>query len=57
MCYVGLAVIDGLEIVEAQPLGEFASVDLVTLVAMFEQGVLARVAHHQLGHMRLKQIV
>jgi len=55
--YAALAVIDGLEIIEAQPIGEFAGINLVTLVAMFEQRVLARVAHHQLGHMRLEQIV
>jgi hypothetical protein len=28
--------VDRLEIMEAQPLGEFASIDLVTLVALFE---------------------
>ena len=33
--------IDRLEILEAQPLGEFASIDLVTLVALFEQWDLA----------------
>jgi hypothetical protein len=38
-------VVHGLEIIEAQSLGEFASVDLVTLVAMFEQRVLARIAN------------
>src|SRR6201984_1329178 len=34
--YPGFAVVHGLEIMEAQPLGEFASIDLVTLVALFE---------------------
>src|SRR6185437_17050606 len=52
--YAGFAVVDGLEIMEAQPLGEFASVDLVTLVAMFEQWDLARIAHQDLSYMWLE---
>src|SRR5215470_16958174 len=55
--YTGLAVIDRLEIMEAQPLGEFASIDLVTLVALFEQWELARIAYQDLGHVRLEQVV
>src|SRR5262249_34316036 len=55
--YPGFAVVHGLEVMEAQPLGEFASIDLVTLVAMFEQWDLARIADQNLGHMRLEQIV
>ena len=41
----GLAVINRLEIIEPQQVGKFAGIDLVTLVAMFEQSVLARIAH------------
>jgi len=44
-----------LEIMEAQPLGEFASIDLVTLVALFDPGDLARIADHDFGNMRLEQ--
>jgi len=40
---------------EAQPLGEFASIDLVTLVALFVQWDLARIADQNLGNMRLEQ--
>src|ERR1700732_5188436 len=53
----GLTMVDRLEIMEAQPLGEFASIDLVTLVATFDQWDLARIAHQNLGYMRLEQIV
>jgi len=55
--YPGFAVVHGLEIMEAQPLGEFASIDFVTLVALFEQWDLARIADQNLGNMRLEQIV
>jgi len=50
-------VVYGLEIVEAQPPGEFSSIDLVTLVTLFVQWDLARIAYQDLGHMRLEQIV
>jgi hypothetical protein len=53
----GFAMVHGLEITQAQPLGEFASIDLVTLVALFEQWDLARIAHQDLAAMRLEQIV
>jgi hypothetical protein len=49
--------VDRLEIVEAQPLAEFASIDLVTLVALFEQWDLAWIADQNLGNMRLEQVV
>jgi transposase len=55
--YAGLALIDRLETMKAQPLGQFASIDLVTLVALFEQCDLAWVADQKLGHMRLEQVV
>src|SRR5258708_1157735 len=55
--YPGFAVVHGLEVMQAQPLGEFASIDLVTLVALFEQWDLAWIADQNLGNMRLEQIV
>src|SRR4029077_12086908 len=55
--YSGFTMVDRLEIMEAQPLGEFASIDLVTLVALFEQWDLAWIADQNLGHMRLEQVV
>ena len=55
--YPGFTMVDRLEIMEAQPLGEFASIDLVTLVALFEQWDLARIAEQNLGNMRLEQVV
>ena len=51
--YAVLAVIDRLEIMQPQSLGEFASIDLVTLVALFEQWDLEWVADQDFGHMRL----
>src|SRR5436190_18380625 len=55
--YPGFAVVHGLEILEAQPLSEFASVNLVTLVAMIEQWNFAWIAHQDLSNMRLEQII
>ena len=37
--YASLAVINRLEIIETQPLGKFAGIDLVAFVAMFEESV------------------
>src|SRR5215831_2777593 len=55
--YPGFTMVDRLEIMESQPLGEFASIDLVTLVALFEQRDLAWIADQYLANMRLKQVV
>jgi hypothetical protein len=44
--YAGLAVINRFEIIETQQVGKFVGIDLVAFVAMFEQSVLARVAHN-----------
>jgi hypothetical protein len=55
--YPGLTMVDRLEIMEAQPLGEFASIDLVTLVSLFDQWDLARIADQNLADMWLEQIV
>jgi len=40
---------------EAQPLGEFASIDLVTFVALLLQWDLAWIADQNLGNMWLEQ--
>jgi len=40
---------------EAQPLSEFACIDLVTFVALLLQLDLARIADQNLGNMRLEQ--
>src|SRR4029077_6694925 len=37
-------VIDGVEMIEAQQLGQLAGIDLVTLVALFHGGILSRIA-------------
>ena len=42
---------------EAQPLSEFACIDLVTFVALLLQLDLARIADQNLGNMRLEQVV
>src|SRR6202166_4470388 len=43
--------------IEAQQLGQPASIDLVTLVAFFHGGILSRIAHHQFRHVRFQQVV
>src|SRR5215475_4007199 len=55
--YSVFTVVDGLEIMEAQPLSQFAGIDRVTLVALFVQWDLARITDQNLGHMRLEQVV
>src|SRR5215469_6271999 len=55
--YSIFAMVDRLEIMEAQPFGKFASVDLVTLVALFEQRDLAWITDQNVSHMRLEQVV
>ena len=55
--YAAFAMVDRLEIMQAQPLSEFAGIDLVTLVVLFEQWDLARVADQDLCHMGLEQII
>jgi hypothetical protein len=43
-----------LEIIEPQPVGEFAGIDLVSPVALVERRVLARVARQHMGYMRFE---
>ena len=52
-----LAVVDRRQQPGAQQLGQLARVDGVALVARLQQRVLARIAHHQLGHAPHQQIV
>src|SRR5580704_1584891 len=48
--YTVLAMVDRLELIEPQKIGQFAGIDLVTFVAMFEQSILARIAHYYVGN-------
>ena len=52
-----LAVIDGVEKIEAQQFGQSASIDLVVLVAFLHALVLSRIAHLQFPDVRSQQIV
>ena len=45
------------ELVQIQQLGQLASIDAVVLVPDFQQGILARIADHHSGDVRLEQIV
>ena len=47
-------VIDGLEMVEAQQLGQLAGVILVTLATFFQQSIFSWITHHDLGDVRLQ---
>jgi transposase len=52
-----LAMVDRAELVQVQQFRQLVGVDTITFVSVFEQSILSRIAHHQLGHMRLQQIV
>ena len=49
--------IDRVELVQVQQVGQLASIDAVALVPGFEQRVLARITHQHLCDVRLEQIV
>ena len=51
------AVIDGVEMIETQQLGQQAGIDLVTLVALLHGRILPRIAHNQSGDVWLQQVV
>src|SRR5215472_9046216 len=51
------AVIDGVEMIEAQQLGQSPRVDLVVLVAFPHGLVFSRIAHHHFRDVRLQQVV
>ncbi len=52
-----LAVIDRVEFVQVQQFGQFARIDTVILIPVFQQGILARIADHHSCEVRLEQIV
>jgi hypothetical protein len=45
------------EIVKAQAIDQFARINPVTFVAVFEPRVLPRITHHQFVNVRLEQII
>ena len=55
--YAVLAVIDRVELVQVQQFGQLACIDAITLVAIFQQGIPTRIAHHQFRDVRLQQVV
>jgi len=52
-----LSVVHRLELVGAQHLGQLARIDPVTLVALFQQGGLSRIADHQPADLGFQEIV
>jgi hypothetical protein len=46
--------VDRAELVQVQQFGQLVGVDTITFVSVFEQSIFSRIAHHQLGHMRLQ---
>jgi len=50
-------VVDRFDIAAAQQLGELSRVNLVAFATVLQQGALPQVAHHNLGHMRLQQVI
>jgi hypothetical protein len=49
--------VDRLELIAAQQLGQLAGIDPITLIPIFEERVLPRITHHQSVNVRLEQIV
>jgi hypothetical protein len=49
-----LTAIGGVEMIEAQQLGQPEGVDLVTLLAFPQGGILSQIAHHQFRHLRFQ---
>src|SRR5438128_434800 len=49
--------VDRAELVQVQQFGQLVGVDTITFVSVFEQSIFSRIAHHQLGHMRLQYVV
>jgi hypothetical protein len=46
--------VDRAELVQVQQFGPLVGIDTITFVSVFEQNIFLRIAHHQLGHMRLQ---
>ena len=55
--HAGLTVVNRLEMIAAEQLRQFTSIDAVSLVALLEQSVFSRIADYQSGDMRSEQIV
>ena len=51
------AVINRVELVQVQQFGQFARIDAVILIPVFQQRILARIADHHTCNVRLEQIV
>jgi len=51
------AVVHRAELVQIQKLGQLAGIHAVVMVSDFQQGILARIAGHHPGDVRLEQIV
>ena len=52
-----LPVIDRTKKIRAQQFGQLPGIDAVTLAAFFQQSVPAGITHHQLGDVRLQQVI
>jgi hypothetical protein len=52
-----LSVIDRAEQIAAQKFGQLPRIDAVALAAFVEQGVAARIAHHDIGDVGLEQVI
>jgi len=51
-----LSVLDRVELVAAQQISQLPCVDAVSFVAVVQQGILTRVAHHDFRDVRLDHI-
>ena len=49
--------VDRIEMVAAQQLGQLSRVNLVAFVTVFQQGAFPRVAHQNSCHVRLQQVI
>jgi hypothetical protein len=52
-----LSVIDRLKMVTAQELSQLVRIDSITFTTVFQQGILARITHHDFADARLQQVV
>jgi hypothetical protein len=52
-----LTVIDRVEFVQVQQFGQFARIDAVILIPVFQQGIFARIADYHSCDVRPEQIV
>ncbi len=52
-----LSVVDRFNLVHVQLFSQLARIDPVTLTAVFQQGILSWITHHDFRHVRLQQIV